>query len=275
MRLLAVNFHLTRACDLACEFCFAHFRSVRGQLLLDDAKRLITMLRDAGVQKINFAGGEPTLHPQLAELICFAKSLGMTTSIVTNGARAAAVLDACGGALDWLGLSVDSADSDIQARLGRKRQGYLEQGFALADQARIIGVGIKLNTVVCKANLRDDLTPVVARVRPARWKILQVQAIAGENDAQVGPLLIAKEEFDSFVARHRHLESLGVSVVPEDTDAIRDSYAMIDPAGRFFGNTGGVNTPSDPILEVGVAAALAQVGFDSGKLERRGGRWSW
>jgi len=272
---LAVNYHLTRACDLACTFCFAHFPGVRGQLALPDARRLIAALADAGVEKINFAGGEPTIHPHLAELIRLAKAHHLVTSIVTNGFRAAAVLDACEGALDWLGLSIDSSDPVVQGRLGRKREGYLEQAFALADLARARGVGLKLNTVVCTANLDDDLTPVVERLRPARWKLLQVQAIVGENDGQVEPLLITKAQFDRFVDRHRHLSALGVAIVPEDTDAIRDSYAMVDPAGRFFGNTGGINRPSEPILEVGVATALAQVGFDPDKLERRGGRWEW
>ena len=169
---LAVNFHLTRACDLACTVCFAHFRGVRGQLSLADAKRLLAVLRAAGVEKINFAGGEPTLHPHLADLIRHAKGLGFVTSIVTNGARAAALLADCGDALDWLGLSVDSADPTTQARLGRHRGGYLDQAIALAAQALALGVGVKLNTVVCAANLDDDLTPIVSRVRPARWKLL-------------------------------------------------------------------------------------------------------
>ena len=47
----------------------------------------------------------------------------------------------------------------------------------------------------------------------------------------------------------------------EDNEAMTDSYAMIDPLGRFYGDTGGRHRESAPILEVGLATALAQVGY--------------
>ena len=66
-------------------------------------------------------------------------------------------------------------------------------------------------------------------------------------------------QFDEFVARHRHLEDEGITIVPETNDDMIGSYAMVDPAGRFYDNVDGKYTYSEPILEVGVERALEQV----------------
>ena len=49
---------------------------------------------------------------------------------------------------------------------------------------------------------------------------------------------------------------------------------MADPAGRFFDNTAGHHTYSDPILEVGVQAALRQLSVDPGKFIARDGAYN-
>ena len=87
MKPVAINYHLLKSCNARCRFCFATFRDVDGQLSLDQAMRLITLLREAGGEKLTFAGGEPTLHPRLGELVHHAKAVGFVTCLVTNGFR--------------------------------------------------------------------------------------------------------------------------------------------------------------------------------------------
>lgn len=65
----AVNFHVLKACDAACRFCFATFRDVPGQLSVGDAFRVMAALRASGTEKLNFAGGEPTRHPRIGDLL--------------------------------------------------------------------------------------------------------------------------------------------------------------------------------------------------------------
>ena len=50
---------------------------------------------------------------------------------------------------------------------------------------------------------------------------------------------------------------------------------MVDPAGRFFDNTAGVHTYSQPINEVGVDAALGEVSVDASKFLFRDGLYDW
>jgi radical S-adenosyl methionine domain-containing protein 2 len=270
MKIASVNFHILRPCDAACRFCFATFREDRGRLTTSDAERVIELVRRAGAEKINFAGGEPTLHPDLGRLLRFAKSLGLTTSIITNGRKLSALLDGHADALDWVGLSIDSGDEAVQKELGRGEGDLVARCIGLADRCRALGIRLKLNTVVTAATWREDMGWLVRRIAPERWKVFQVLRVVGENDGDVEPLMISSEQYDAFIERHRDLEP-----VAESNAAMTDSYAMIDPMGRFYGNTVGVHRVSAPILEVGVGAALASVGFVPGRLEARDGIYQW
>ncbi len=268
----AVNFHIFKPCNLRCRFCFATFRDVRGYLPIADAFRLMAMLRDAGCAKLTFAGGEPTLHPHFGELLAEARRLGFVTCVVTNGARLAPVLERQAADLDWVGFSVDSANEQVQARLGRGHGEHVRKTLALAEQAHARGLAVKLNTVVTRLTWQEDQSELVERLRPARWKVFQVLYVEGQNDGSVDDLLVNDRQFRAFVERHLRR---GLSPIVEDNAAMTDSYAMIDPLGRFYGDSGGKHRESAPILEVGLEKALAQVGFRPEKLIARGGVYGW
>lgn len=273
--LAAINYHCIRPCNAHCDFCFATFRNVVGQLGTADAKRLLRELRRPYDQKITFAGGEPTLRKDLPELIRYAKELGYTTSIVTNGFKLARVLDAVADHLDWVGLSVDSADEGVQEALGRGPGDHVQQAIAHAVRCRVLGVRLKINTVVTALNVHEDMSDFIRLVRPERWKVFQVLRVVGQNDGKVEPLLIHEAAFADFVARHAHLADEGLGPVAESNDAMTDSYVMIDPKGRFYGDTDGIHRESRPILEVGVEQALVEAGFEFEKLVARGGLYPW
>lgn len=272
---IAVNFHLFAPCDARCDFCFATFREVKGQLSLGAVMDLLSRLRAAGTEKLTFAGGEPTLHPHLSAIVAHAHALGFVTSIVTNGARLDALLDTVPDALDWVALSVDSAVEPVQRSLGRGRGDHVARIRRLAARCHGLGKRLKVNTVVTALNHEEDLRALILELRPARWKVFQVLRVVGQNDGRVEPLLITRAQFEAFVARHRSLDHAHIEVVAEDNAAMEDSYAMIDPLGRFYGNHAGQHVVSEPILSAGVHTALRQVEFSSAKFAARGGRYAW
>lgn len=272
----AINFHLLRACNARCRYCFAKFPETPKRISTTDAIEVMRRVRGAGGEKMNFVGGEPTLHPDIEQLVLAAKAMGFTTSIVSNGARLGPLLASQTGALlDWVGLSVDSATDEGNALVGRGGQGYMASVVAHAQQARRNGAYVKLNTVVNRHNVHEDMSGLVRVVQPERWKVFQVLRVEGQNDGAVDDLLVGADEFRDFVARHRTLIGAGIPVIAENNDAMTDSYAMIDPMGRFFGNTGGVHRVGRSILDVGAIDALASVGFDNQKLVARGGLYAW
>ena len=72
----------------------------------------------------------------------------------------------------------------------------------IAEMANELGYGIKLNTVVTSANAHDDMTEIVKKINPTRWKIFQVLKIEGENDGRVEALLVSESDFDRYIGRH-------------------------------------------------------------------------
>ena len=56
---------------------------------------------------------------------------------------------------------------------------------------------------------------------------------------------------------------------------MKGSYAMVDPAGRFYDNAKGKHNYSRPILEIGARLAIQQVNYDFSKFGDRGGIYQW
>ncbi len=280
-----VNYHLWRPCNMKCGFCFASFQDIdsrilpKGHLGREESLSVVELLAEAGFGKINFAGGEPTLCPWLPDLVSRAWELGLTTSVVTNGSLMTAEwLDSVCGRLSWVALSVDSVNPRTLLRTGRTtRSGPMSERDYLhrTDMLRKRGIRVKVNTVVTRFNLMEDLTDFIIKAQPERWKLFQVLPVDGQNDLTVGEHIISEDEFERHVRLSRRVEAHGVTVVPENNDLMRGSYVMVDPAGRFFDNVAGRHTYSDSILEVGVDRALKEVSVDSHKFLLRDGLYDW
>lgn len=116
---LTVNLHLTNRCNYKCSFCYAHFKDSKN-LSKDDLKEILYLLKDYGVHKVNFAGGEPFLFKGFEELLIHAKELGLKTSIISNGSMIKREwIFEYGKYLDILGISCDSANPLTLKLLGR------------------------------------------------------------------------------------------------------------------------------------------------------------
>lgn len=270
-----INIHVVQPCNYSCQFCFAHFPKGEGLRppLPTEWTQIISVLAANGAQKINFAGGEPTLYKFLPELIAHTKGLGLQASLVTNGTRLEACLARCQVMPDFIGLSIDSGSEATNARLGRGSGQHVAQTVYLANFIRRNGIRLKINTVVTRLAVDEDMGSLIRALRPERWKLFQVLPIAGENDGKVEELLISEEEFRAFVTRHLHLESLGLRVVPESNELMTASYGMIDPFGRFFDNALGRLRYSGPILQDGLSAAFSAVCYRHERFIERGGEY--
>lgn len=274
MDLVAVNFHVWKPCNYKCKFCFAVFDDVPGRLTREQAIRVVEQIAPH-CTKITFVGGEPTLCPFLGDLVEAAHRLGLTTCVVSNGTRLQPLIERHAASLDWIGLSVDSAQEDVCVRLGRGTGGHVSRSVTLARLGRERGIQIKLNTVVTAWNHTEDLSALVRAILPDRWKVFRVLPIDGQNDGRVEPLLITPEQFRAYLERHAHLAAEGYPPIAEDNDDMTGSYVMIDPMGRFFDNVDGRLVYSPPILEHGVEEAFAAVRWERQRLIARGGLYRW
>jgi radical S-adenosyl methionine domain-containing protein 2 len=277
----SVNFHFWEPCNMRCKFCFATFQDVKksilpkGHLPKEKAIEVIHQLAEIGFEKITFVGGEPTLCPWLLELIKVAKEAKLVTMIVTNGSGISdEFLSKSQNSLDWIAISIDSLNTETNLAIGRAING--KKAFSFKEYKEIItriksyGFGLKINTVVNQLNYAEDLSELIQFAQPKRWKIFQALPIEGQNDGKIEPLLITGEQFLGFVDNHQSLNGI-TEIIPESNYDMKGSYAMVDPAGRFYDNENGKHRYSLPILEVGARIAIQQVNFDFEKFVNRGG----
>lgn len=281
----SVNFHLWEPCNMRCKFCFATFKDVKqsilpkGHLPKEQAIEVVLQLADIGFEKITFAGGEPTLCPWLPELIATAKEAGLTTMIVTNGSNLSEeFLVANKSTLDWIAVSVDSLIPKTNILTGRAITGntplQIEYYKTLADRIKKHGYGLKINSVVTSMNFNENMSEFISYAIPNRWKIFQVLPMVGQNDLNIEQFKITDEQFQLFLDNHSKLKEI-TTIVPETNTQMTSSYAMVDPAGRFYDNSMGTHSYSRPILEIGSRLAIQQMNYNFSKFVSRGGIYNW
>lgn len=281
---VSVNYHFSRKCNKTCGFCFHTERESHVETKENIFKGL-TLLKQAGMRKLNFAGGEPFLYPDLLGKMCqFAKvGLGLeSVSIISNGTKVTKQwLDKWGQYVDVLGISCDSFDESINFKIGRGSGENKTQLFRIRDWCRELGIKFKLNTVVCSHNWMEDMRATIAELAPFRWKVFQVLLVEGENEnlpveakgriAHARDFLISDEQFEAFCVRHKHLECF----VPESNLLMASTYLIVDEYMRFLDKGNGYEKTSPSILDIGVHKALEYVRWDEEGFKQRGGLYDW
>lgn len=107
------NYYLTYRCNAYCDFChFGDHELFKNSRHADTERVLANLdaLKKLGVKFIDFTGGEPLLHRDVAKIVEKASRLGMKTSITTNGLLYPKYAEALRGNVDLLHFSLDSAD---------------------------------------------------------------------------------------------------------------------------------------------------------------------
>jgi thymidylate kinase len=127
--------------------------------------------------------------------------------------------------------------------------------------------------VVTALSAEEDPSGWLLACRPERVKLLQCLIVPGEND-DAADLACPADAFEKYVSRAQQVEVEGIHVAVERADDLLDSYAMIDPRGRFRQARSDGYVTSDEIAEVGLDAAWRQVGgCDLEKFVARGGSY--
>jgi radical SAM protein with 4Fe4S-binding SPASM domain len=80
-----VVWNITRACNLKCVHCYENAGSPgQDELTTEEALKGIDILADAGVLILAFSGGEPTIRPDILQLIKRSFNRGMYPAMATN-----------------------------------------------------------------------------------------------------------------------------------------------------------------------------------------------
>ena len=84
-----VVWNITRTCNLRCIHCYAdsHPQQYPGELTKEQCFAVVDDLAAYGASALLLSGGEPLLHPHLAEILECATQKGLKVTISTNGTR--------------------------------------------------------------------------------------------------------------------------------------------------------------------------------------------
>ena len=174
-RLLTMEIEFSLRCNFNCPYCYVpkpdYFRD---ELTLDEIKDVILQARALGARKIIILGGEPTIYPQLKDIIRFLSIQGLETELFTNGTG---VDEDLAGFFHThkvrVVLKMNTFDPDLQDRLSGKKGAYAIIQAALknlraagypSDQAFLA-----VSTVVCAPNITE---------LPDMWRWLRDRRIA-------------------------------------------------------------------------------------------------
>lgn len=269
----SVNWHITSRCNYSCRFCFTK-NLPSGNVDRHRAEEILTILYNTGIEKINFVGGEPLLHPELSSLCKMSKNIGYTVAITTNGSlldgKKIEVLRAC---VDWIGLSVDSGNDETERKLGRGTGRHVTHCINISDRIHEAGIHLKLNTTLTRLNYMEDMRPILHTLNPDRWKIFQYLPISGQNDASADDLSITAEQYQEF--RHLHENVVlwnGEFPVFERCEDMVGSYFMLNPRGNILINDGKVYSeiPFETAIKQGIDTII-----NTEKYHNRGAVYDW
>lgn len=160
-RALYCQLIVTRRCNLACGYCNEFDKVSRPVEYETLVQRMDHLIDNLGVTIMDFLGGEPLLHPRIADLVGYAHKKGCWTNIITNGFllsdKLVEKLNLAG--LDSMAVSIDrirATDFTHKALdpLRRKLQ-------RLRDHARF---KVEVNVVLCQETL-DEFEEVVEEVK--------------------------------------------------------------------------------------------------------------
>ena len=115
-RLRPITIHLapTNKCNLNCEWCSVRNRDKALELPLPEIKDIIHMYYRLGIKSVEITGGgEPTIHPDLEEIIYFAKQLKLDVGLITNGLHLNAIEDEALKLLTWLRISLSGVEFNL------------------------------------------------------------------------------------------------------------------------------------------------------------------
>lgn len=87
--LRSIYLHITESCEHHCNFCYASYGLGEfGHAEFENVKKIVSYAARAGVKKISLVGGDPVLHPKIAEILYYiASTTEMKTVLMTNTAR--------------------------------------------------------------------------------------------------------------------------------------------------------------------------------------------
>jgi radical S-adenosyl methionine domain-containing protein 2 len=268
---LKVHWECWPNCNLSCGFCY---RTRGPALTFEDAKRLVSTVRTAGAQRIVFAGGDPSLRPDIGQLVDWALAVQLLVEIQTNAHHVTPAFKDALLRTDLVGLSLDGATEEVHDRF-RSTRGNFKRVFDLLDFLEEADVQVIIRTVVARPNYESiiDLGEKLrTRKNICKWSLLEFSPI-GSGHLNRSIYELDRSRFDDLgrQAIEEYGEDLEIDLYRLEDKV--GTYVLLTPDGRVYGTTeasvDGVFPPIGSILERHLDELAGAVAFRSDQHEHR------
>ncbi len=168
---------VTDRCNFRCLYCMPEaglaWLPKSDILSYEEITDVVRQLAPLGLRRLRITGGEPTIRPQIHELIRMLRAIPEIEDIAlsTNGVRLPEIgqtLRECG--LDRVNMSVDSLRPDRIAQIARRKLGFDPIRAALAAQTAGLDP-IKLNVVVMRGINDDEIIDLARLTTEHPWHV--------------------------------------------------------------------------------------------------------
>jgi cyclic pyranopterin phosphate synthase len=239
---------LTDHCNLRCVYCMplaGPALAPRTEFLTAAEIEIVARAAVAvGFRKFRLTGGEPTLRPDLLEIVTrLARIPGLRDlAMTTNGIRLPVLAaDLAAAGLHRVNVHLDSLDPERVARI--MRWGSLAEIWAGIEAAEAAGLHpLKLNAVVTRGFNEEDVVPLAALTLARDWHVRFIETMplgTGEVAVLARSCLVP-----NAVTRGRIEQALGTlaALPPHDPSDEARNYRL--PGGR--GVVGFISPVTEP-----------------------------
>src|SRR2546427_3137006 len=152
---------VTRRCNLSCGYC-SEYDSTSEPVPFEELRQRIDALHRLGAANITLLGGEPLLHPDVADIVSYAARKS-NTSVVTNGFLLRnGVIEALNDAgLNNLTVSVDTLHADPTRYIQKSMRSLRTRLERLRRLARF---DVHVTAVLCESS-KDDFKELMEEIR--------------------------------------------------------------------------------------------------------------
>ncbi len=163
----AMSFELTYACNEACIHCYnpnsprqggmeAQKIKPKGEMSIEDYFPILDKMKEMGVAKIVFTGGDPFMKKDVLKIIEYAHNLKFAFSVYTNGqamfANPQLYEELKKLYPQYIGLSIYSTIPEVHDGITR-RKGSCEKTMAMARKCYEDAIGLQIKCPIMQANM--------------------------------------------------------------------------------------------------------------------------
>jgi GTP 3',8-cyclase len=171
---------LTDKCNLRCVYCMAEdmvFRPTPELMTDDELITLVRLFAELGFDKFRLTGGEPTIRPNLVDIIREMRRIpGVNSlSMTTNGILLRDLAEPLAKAgLDRVNISIDTLDPDRFKRITRwGKVSDVWEGIMASEAAGLTPV--KLNAVVVRGFNEQDVVDLARLTCDHEWQMRYIE----------------------------------------------------------------------------------------------------